>query len=139
MNAEEQTEEEAAVPETWRGDGTILLADDNAIMLALGRRMLGQLGITSLLASDGVEAMEVFREHKDDIVCDILDLTMLRMSGGDAFREIRQIKPDFKVILCSGYDEQQVIQEYAGKGLAGFLQKPYTSQHLKMKLRQVLD
>lgn len=126
------------MPEPWRGEGMILLADDDAGLLALGRRMLGRLGLTPLTASDGLEAIEAFREHKDDIVCVILDCSMPRMSGGEALREIRQIKQDVKVILCSGYEEQQVTEELADKGLAGFLHKPYTLQDLKTKLQELL-
>lgn len=65
-------------------------------------------------------------------------MTMPHVDGKEAFREIRKIRKDTKVILCSGYNEQDATQHFVGRGLAGFLQKPYRSDELKSKLREVL-
>ncbi len=122
----------------WRGTGTVLIVDDDDSIVALGKRMLERLGYTSLAAHDGVEAVDMYRENEGEVVCVILDLTMPRMSGADAFSKIVRINPSAKVILCSGYDEQQVTQDFAGRGLAGFLHKPYRLDELKQKLMEVL-
>jgi CheY-like chemotaxis protein len=68
----------------------------------------------------------------------ILDLTMPNLDGEACYRQLRQIKPDVKVVLTSGYNEQDVVNLFAGKGLAGFLQKPFTSADLINKIREVL-
>jgi len=122
----------------WRGSGVVLIADDDKSIVTLGKRMLGRLGYSPLAASDGLGAVEAYRKHIDEIVCVILDLTMPRMNGADAFQEIARMNPNAKIILCSGYDEKQVTGEFAGKGLAGFLQKPYTINELKKKMREVI-
>ncbi len=126
----------SATQTLWHGSGSVLIVDDDESIVALGKRMLERMGFTSLTAADGVEAVDVYREHKDDVVCVVLDLTMPRMGGADAFSNIRRINPSAKVILCSGYDEEQVTQEFAGRGLAGFLHKPYTMAELKSKMQE---
>jgi len=68
----------------------------------------------------------------------ILDLTMPHLDGEACFRELRALRPNVKVILSSGYSEQDVVSLFAGKGLAGFIQKPYTSEDLITKVREVL-
>jgi CheY-like chemotaxis protein len=69
----------------------------------------------------------------------LLDMTMPVMSGEETFRELRKIRPDIKVILSSGYNEVEAIRHFTGKGLAGFVQKPYTSVRLAQAVRSVLD
>ena len=85
-----------------------------------------------------VRLAETFRTHADEIVCVLLDLTMPRVDGEEAFRELRRIRPDVTVVLCSGYNRQDATQRFAGKGLAGFIQKPYNTLELTKKLMEVL-
>jgi CheY-like chemotaxis protein len=92
-----------------------------------------------LTASDGREAVAMYREHASKIVCVLLDLAMPRMDGEDAFREIRLIQPHAKVILCSGYNMPDATERFAGKDLAGFLQKPFDMIELKEVLMETLD
>ncbi len=120
------------------GTGTILLADDEETVRAVGRRMLERAGYTVLTAVDGRETLEVFHEHANDIACVILDLTMPHLGGEEVFRELRRRHKDVRVILSSGYNEQDVTQRFAGKGLAGFIQKPYRRQELLAVLHKVL-
>ncbi len=119
--------------------GIILLVDDDPSIRQVGAQMLQRLGFTVLIASHGREGVEVFRARQGDISCVILDLTMPEMGGEEAFRELRRIQRDVRVILSSGYNEQEVIQQFAGKGLAGFVQKPYTLANLRQVLHQVLQ
>jgi signal transduction histidine kinase/ActR/RegA family two-component response regulator len=123
--------------EEWRGEGTILLADDEDSVRTVTRRMLEKLGFQVLLAADGRSALEIFRDHGDEIVCVLLDLTMPRLDGEQAFRAMRRIRPDVKVILSSGYNEQDATQRFAGKGLTGFIQKPYQLAALEAELRDL--
>jgi CheY-like chemotaxis protein len=122
----------------WRGSGTVLIADDEETVCVVGKQMLERMGFSVLTAPDGREALKVFREHTDEIVCVLLDLTMPHMDGEEAFREMRRLHPGVTVILCSGYNEQDATQRFAGKGLAGFIQKPYNMAALREKLTEVL-
>lgn len=125
--------------EGWKGTGTVLLADDEEMVRQVGVGMLESLGFRVLTATDGQEAVEVFRTHMDEIRCVVLDLTMPRMDGEETFREIRRLHPGARVILTSGYNEQQVTQRFAGGGLSGFIQKPYKLNDFRSKLHQVLE
>jgi PAS domain S-box-containing protein len=118
--------------------GTVLITDDEETVCAVGKQMLSRMGFDVLTAADGREGVDVFHDHADEIVCVLLDLTMPHLDGDEAFREMRRIRPDVPVILCSGYNEQDATQRFAGKGLAGFLQKPYNMAALKEKLNEVL-
>jgi CheY-like chemotaxis protein len=109
---------------SWKGSGTVLLVDDEETIRAIGSDMLRELGFQVVTAEDGRHAMEIFKE-RDDFRFVILDLTMPHMDGEQCFRELKQHRPDVKVIMSSGYNEQEVTQKFVGKGLAGFIQKPY--------------
>lgn len=123
----------------WKGTGTILVVDDEETVRTLGRKMLDRSGFATLTACDGRDAVEVFRQNADKIVCVLLDLTMPHMDGEEAFREIRKIRSNARVILSSGYDEQEVSRRFAGEGMAGFIEKPYTRAALISVLRRVLQ
>jgi CheY-like chemotaxis protein len=135
VRPEKQGETEPA----WRGTGTVLLVDDEESVRALAARMLSRLGFTALTAADGREAVRTFRERAGDIACVIMDLTMPHMDGEEAFRELRRIRSDIPVLLSSGYNEQEAVQRFIGKGLAGFIQKPYTRDVLAAKLREIFE
>ena len=122
----------------WRGSGIVLIADDEETVCAVAKLMLERMGFSVLTAPDGREALKVFREHTDKIVCVLLDLTMPRMDGEEAFREMRRLHPGVTVILCSGYNEHDATQCFVGKGLAGFIQKPFKMAALREKLKEVL-
>jgi PAS domain S-box-containing protein len=119
--------------------GTILVVDDEAMVRNPCQAMLEHLGFRVLAAADGQEAVEVFGAHADQIACVVLDLTMPRMDGVTAFRELRRLRPDVKVLLASGYNEQEATQRFVGQGLAGFIQKPYRLQDLEEKIEWVLS
>ena len=129
----------SATEQQWRGSGVILVVDDEEAVRIATKRMLEKLGFTVLTAEDGRAALEVFRGRADEIVAVLLDLTMPHLDGEETFRELRRIRPDVRVILSSGYNEQETTDRFAGKGLAGFLQKPYRVRQLGRKIRQVLE
>jgi CheY-like chemotaxis protein len=122
----------------WRGAGTILVVDDEESVRIIAARMLELFGFTVLLAADGRQGVETFRENKDKISAVILDMTMPHLNGEEAFREIRRIRADAKVLLVSGYNEQDATDRFAGKGLDGFLQKPFKPDELRDKLKAIL-
>ncbi len=123
----------------WRGAGTILLADDEETIRALGKLMLERLGFAVLVACDGREAVELFLEHHDEITAVLLDLTMPHLNGEEAYRAMREAQPAVRVVLCSGYSEAEIAARFAGKGTSGFLQKPYTLATLRRKLEKALE
>ncbi len=122
----------------FKGSGTVLLVDDEEGIRDFGSQVLGKIGFDVLTAADGLEALELFCEHKWEIKCVILDLAMPRMGGEDTFRELLEIDPDVKVIMTSGYNEIEVMSKFRGKGLAGFIQKPYQIENMKEELKKVL-
>jgi PAS domain S-box-containing protein len=134
---EKEEERKEPVPEI-AGSGAILLVDDEDIVREPAARMLRRLGFEVLTAANGRQALEVFSAHENEIVCVVLDLTMPEMSGEEAFRELRRMKSDVKVILSSGYGETESIRSFPGKGPDGFLQKPYQLKQLAAKLKDVL-
>ena len=115
----------------WKGSGTVLLVDDEETVIGIGTEMLKEIGFDVLTAMDGRQALDVFKNNIDRINFVILDLTMPHLDGEQCFRELRQLKADVKVIMSSGYNEQEVTQRFVGKGLAGFIQKPYKLSTLR--------
>ncbi|MBE9485714.1 MAG: response regulator [Chloroflexi bacterium] len=105
--------------------GLALVVDDEELLREVGKNMLETFGFTVLTAADGREAVTVYKQHQTDIKLVLMDLTMPHMDGEEAFRELRRLDPNVKVIMSSGYNEQEVAQKFVGKGLLGFVQKPY--------------
>ncbi len=122
----------------WHGSGTVLLVDDEEMVQEVGRDMLEELGFRVLTADDGIEAVSRFREHREEIVCIILDMNMPRMGGDEAFHELRQIDSTIPVILCSGFTEEQVAKRFLDDLPAPFMGKPFQLSVLAGKLRQLL-
>jgi CheY-like chemotaxis protein len=118
----------------WRGKGTILLVDDEESLIALGARMLEHLGFTVLTAGDGLQAVDLYRGRGKEIDLVLMDLTMPHMDGAEAFGELRRLNPDIRIVLASGYSHEDVASRFAGKGLSGVLQKPYTLAKLREAL-----
>lgn len=122
----------------WRGGGKVLVVDDEEVVRDVAERALTRFGFSVVKAHDGREGVERFKENAEEIVAVILDMTMPNMDGEEAFREIRRYRSDARVILSSGYTEQEAIERFAGKGLAGFIQKPYRPLALIEKLKDLL-
>ncbi len=117
--------------------GLVLLVDDDPTIRALAKRILERLGFCVLEAKDGIEAMELFRQHRNTIRFVMCDLVMPRMDGWETLRALRQLAPDIPVILTSGCD---LTRAHAGSSRQphSFLPKPYGSQGLREMVRQVL-
>jgi len=128
-----------AVDHLWRGSGTILLVDDEETIRALGSEMLETLGFSVVTAGDGRQAIDIYQQRQEEIAAVILDLTMPHVDGEEAFRELRRIKADVRVVMSSGYNEMEVSQRFLGKRLAGFIQKPYKLAELSTVLKQALE
>jgi len=123
---------------SWRGVGLALVIDDEETVRAVAARTLESLGFTPLIASDGAEGVRVFRGHADSLRLVLLDLTMPHMNGEETYRELHRINPRVPVVLMSGFTEKDTVDRFAGKELAGFIQKPFDRNRLQAKLHAVL-
>jgi PAS domain S-box-containing protein len=132
--------ETAAAPPPVPPDGprgTVLVVDDDETVRTVTRRMLEREGFGVILAADGAQAIETYRTTPG-IALVIMDMTMPRMDGEECFRGLRHLDPHVRVLLTSGYNEQDATERFVGKGLAGFIQKPYRPSELLAKVEAAL-
>jgi two-component system cell cycle sensor histidine kinase/response regulator CckA len=120
------------------GAGTVPIVDDEEVIRNIARRTLMRYGFQSIVAQDGAAALEAYKNCRDNVALVLLDLTMPVMSGEETLQQLKLIDPNVKVLLTSGYDEAHVVQRFEGKGLAGFIQKPFTAAALARKVKEVL-
>ncbi len=123
----------------WRSSGVVLVVDNEKIMRVVAKSILERHGFDVLTANDGREAVGTFSKERHRIKLVLLDLTMPEMDGVEAFREIRKLDPHAQVILMTGYKEQEVRPGFEGRGLAGFIQKPFRPEELIHAVRDVID
>ncbi len=123
----------------WKGSGTILLVDNEEVVRSISGTMLERVGFKVLTAVNGIDAVDIFSRNSEDIVCVLLDLTMPGMGGKEVLRELRKVQPSVKVILCSGYSEEEAILSFQQGDLAGFLQKPYGFDSMVNRIRKAID
>jgi hypothetical protein len=121
------------------GDETILFVDDEEVIRTLGQEVLEMYGYRVLLAEDGCRAMEIFETESKNINLVILDIHMPKMSGDEALPLLLEKNPDLKVILCSGYAQEQYTGKNINFGSVAFLNKPYRTIDLASAVRDVLD
>ncbi|MFN3395836.1 MAG: ATP-binding protein [Thermodesulfovibrionales bacterium] len=134
------TGEESLKIEDIRGEETILIIDDESNIRSLCRDMLEPLGYNVIAAEDGNSGIQIFREMKDKIAVVILDMIMPKMGGGEVFQILKTIKPDVKVILCSGYNHNGFagIDKLIKDGAIGFIQKPFTRITIGHAIRKAI-
>ena len=120
------------------GGGTVLLVDNKPMVRKVGEGALMSLGFAVLLAKDGVEAVEIFRQHRDEVRCVLCDLTMPRMNGWETLVALRKLAPGLPVILASGYDKAHVIVGDHPELPQAFLSKPYRLHELRDAIRRAL-
>jgi PAS domain S-box-containing protein len=118
--------------------GVVLLADDEDLVLRLGEAVLQRYGFDVRTACDGRQAVEIFRAEGEGIDLIVLDMMMPVMGGEEALRLIREIDEEVPVIVCSGYNEVEVIRRFTAERVGAFLQKPYTASVLVEKVRELL-
>ncbi len=123
---------------SWHGKGTVLLVDDESSIRIVGRNLLERLGFDVLVAEDGKMAVDLYSEHASAVNCVILDLTMPQMDGEETYYELRRLNCVAPIIITSGYSEYEVAERFAGKDVAGFLQKPYRLNILRKVLQDAL-
>jgi PAS domain S-box-containing protein len=121
-----------------RGKGLILVVDDEPFVRGAAREALERYGYTVLVAEDGERGLEVLRREANRIDCVVLDLTMPGMSGEETLARMKAIDDSVPIMLSSGFNEVQAVERFHGKGLAGFLQKPYRAQSLVEKIKALM-
>lgn len=119
--------------------GRVLVVDDEPAVRQLAQVVLERAGFRVTLAEHGAEALELFLENPDEYGVILLDLTMPIMDGEETFRALRAERPGVRVLLSSGYNEQEATSRFAGRGLAGFLQKPYRAHQLVSCVRELFE
>jgi len=131
--------EKAPTGKILRGSETVLLVDDEEMIVDVAREILKSLGYTVLCAGGGKEALNLYRKHRDEIDIVILDMVMPDLSGGDTYDRMKLLNPKIKVLLASGYSIKGQATEILNRGCNGFIQKPFNIDNLSQKVRTILD
>ncbi len=121
-----------------KGSGTILLVDDEEMIIDIGKAMIEELGYKVLSARSGREAIKVYQENGEKIDMVILDVVMPDMGGGETYDRLKEISPGVRVLLSSGYSINGQATEMLSRGCDGFIQKPFDLEKLSQKLREIL-
>jgi len=137
--AESKEETEESPQELLPGKETVMLVDDDAMILDTGEEILARLGYTVISAASGSEAIKLFRKHQARIDIVLLDMVMPETGGGEVFDRIKEIRSDIKVLLTSGYSRDGEADEILKRGCDGFIQKPFHTMELSKRLREILD
>jgi two-component system cell cycle sensor histidine kinase/response regulator CckA len=121
-----------------KGTETVLLVDDEDMILDVSKDMLTAIGYKVLVAGSGKEAIEVYGKHKDTIDLVIVDMIMPGMGGGEVYDRVKEINPNVKVLLSSGYSIDSEAKDILARGCNGFAQKPFSVHGLSEKIREIL-
>jgi len=133
-------ESSIAAPEAkiQKGQGNILLVDDESIIRELATTLLVQLGYQVKTASNGQQAIDYYQQHYQEVHLVILDMIMPGMSGPEVFNLMKEINPQVKVIISSGYGRDGKVQGMMNAGVAGFIPKPFRLQELAAEVAKVI-
>ncbi len=118
--------------------GTVLLVDDEEVVIDVGVQMLQKFGFNVLSAANGEEALEIFERKRDEVLLVILDLIMPEMGGGEVFDRSKEIAPGVNVLLSSGYSLDSKAKDILNRGCSGFIQKPFNMNQLMEKILEIL-
>ncbi len=122
-----------------KGKGKILLIDDNELLQDLGKDILEHLGYTPVIASEGEEGIEIYKREQKEIRAVLLDVVMPGLGGLEVFRRLKEIDPQVKVLVISGYSEEERAGELLKEGALDFIQKPFKIGQLSQKLQEILE
>ncbi len=135
----EAVKEKTATGTIARGTETILLVDDEQMVLEVSKNLLEYMGYRVYPAGSGQEAIAIYTEKRSEIDLVILDMIMPGLSGGETFDRLREIDPEIRVLLYSGYSIEGKVQQIMDRGCNGFIQKPFQLKNLSQKVREILD
>jgi len=128
-----------SAPEIIKGSGTILMVDDEEMVLDVGARVLKKLGYTVLESNNGRHAVELYKKLQDKINLVVLDIVMPDMGGGEVYDRLKEINPDVKVLLSSGYSIDDQASEILERGCDDFIQKPFSLKAMADKIAGILS
>ena len=128
----------APLPPPPTRSGTLLIVDDEPTVRHTADALLRFHGYTTVLAADGLEAVRIFRENPDRFAAIMLDLTMPGLDGAEVLREVRALRPATRVLVMSGFSEQDVLHRLRGLGRVALLHKPFTLETMLEKLDEAL-
>jgi len=137
--SKKQRDKQTPVRQLRKGSETILFVDDEELLRLIGKRTLTRMGYRVLLADNGEEAIHIFRERQEEIDLVLMDITMPKMNGYEAFVQIREIDKTCKVILSSGVHSQKELDRLRLSGLTGYISKPYRDFELSQILADALQ
>ncbi|MCF8131127.1 MAG: PAS domain S-box protein [Deltaproteobacteria bacterium] len=135
----EVIDEKDQTGETLLGRETVLFVDDEEIIVEVARELLERLGYKTLVAGSGREAVALYAANRERIDVVILDMIMPDMGGGETYNRIKEMNPEVKALLSSGYSLNGTASEIMNRGCNGFIQKPFKMKELSQKLREILD
>jgi CheY-like chemotaxis protein len=136
--ASDNFKEELIISEPAKGTGTILLIDDEDIVIEISEAMLERLGYSIISAKTGKDAIDLVRTYNGNIDLVLLDLGMPDMGGDAIYLSLKEARPEIKVIICSGYGVEGLGQDILNAGAHGYIQKPFSLNGISEKLKQVL-
>jgi CheY-like chemotaxis protein len=134
----EVIQEKESIVSIMRGTGTILLIDDEEMIISVGQELLTELGYKVLIAQSGLEAIEIYRQKYQDIDLVIMDMIMPGMGGGEAYDRLKEINPGVKVLLSSGYSINGQATKILKRGCDGFIQKPFNMKQLSDRVHHII-
>ncbi len=134
-----EVRETPPAPAPWRGSGTILVVDDEELIRYVARRLITRLGFDVVVAANGREGVEAFRNAAGRVRAVLLDLTMPVMDGAAALREIHGIDPNVPILLTSGFNQAEALARFGVHDWSGFLHKPFLPEQLAEALRRVVE
>jgi CheY-like chemotaxis protein len=121
-----------------RGRETLLLVDDEEMIIEVGQELLERLGYKVCVARSGQEAIQAYADHQQDIALVILDMVMPNISGGETYDRLKAIDPGVKVLLSSGYSLEGQAAAILARGCNGFIQKPFRLEQISSKIREII-
>ncbi len=139
ISGKEVIEEKRPSDDILEGTETVLIVDDDQMIIDVSKSLLQKMGYNVLVAREGKEALEIYKAYQQEIDLIILDMIMPNMAGSKTFDQLKEINPNIKVLLSSGYSIDGLATEILERGCNGFIQKPFNIRSLSQKLREILD
>ncbi|MBF0230425.1 MAG: response regulator [Desulfamplus sp.] len=139
LNGSVRSFKKSVRPQKIKSSPTVLLVEDHKMVRDMTTSVLEKMGCKVISAANGMEAIELFKIHKNSISCIITDLSMPEIDGWATLSKIRKINPDIPAILASGYDEASAMSPENSEKIQGFLHKPYSMKDLQLALEKALN
>ena len=137
-SSEDQSQQPANSPASWKGSGTILLVEDEEQIVCIAEAMLEELGFKVIKAYNGKEALDLYRQNAKDITLVITDIGMPVMDGYALFQELKLLDSKLPIVISSGFGDVDVTSRIAREDIAGLIGKPYNFNQLREMFRSIV-